>query len=290
MFKNTITLLLLFVCLQNISAQHRLELGVMLGPSNYQGDLSSNQLDEMAKNVSLAGSLQAKYFFNDYVGLRSELLFGRFKGNDATSTSPNRLIRNLSFRNDIQSLSIAGEVNVLRYNPKEDNNYTLFLFGGLGVYHHNPKALYNNSWVALQPIGTEGQTLKKYPNLKPYSLIGFTSVMGGGFKFALNPQLNLTIELSANRAFNDYIDDVSGAAPSTYDFVEENNLKGAELSYRTREIAGQPKISVGENIRGNQSIVDWFLNGGIVLSYNIYDPGSGKNFKKGVYKGKCYQF
>ncbi len=285
-------LLLTFVLLtivSTLSAQRRLELGLSLGPTNYQGDLSSSNIQEMTNNVSLSGSLQGKYFFNDHWGIRSSFMYGRFKGDDATSTNKERNIRNLSFRNDIMDLSLCAEVNVFPFNAKEKNNYTLFFFGGFSGFYSNPKAFYNNKWIALQPIGTEGQYLNKYPNLTPYSRTGLSLVSGGGIKVALNQQWHIVVEMSGYRAFSDYIDDVSGGAPSTYDFVEEGQVLASELSFRRREIPGEPKISAGEYTRGNKSIVDWYVTGGITVAYTIYDPGSGNMFKKG-YKGKCYQF
>ena len=290
MLKKIILLsIFLFALHPMLTAQRRLELGIMLGPTNYQGDLSSSNIQEMAKNVGLSGGLQGKYFFNDFLGLRSAFMYGRFNGNDAYATNPERVKRNLSFRNDIADLSLCAEVNVLRYNPKEKYNYTLFLFGGVSGYYNNPKAFYNNKWVALQPIGTEGQYLKKYPDLKPYSRFGATLLAGGGVKMALGTQWNVTIEMSGFRAFSDHIDDVAGIAPSTYDFVEEGQVAASELSYRGRELPGQPRIVTVPYTRGNSSIVDWYVTGGITLTYNIYDPGSGNMFKKG-HSNKCYEF
>jgi hypothetical protein len=290
MLKKIIQLsIVLLITASTLMAQRRLELGLSLGPTNYQGDLSSSNIQEMADNVGLSGALQGKYFFNDHWGVRSAFMYGRFNGDDSKSTNAERILRNLSFRNDIADLSVCGEVNLFPFNPKEKNNYTLFLFGGFSGYYSNPKAFYNNKWVALQPIGTEGQYLKKYPDITPYSRTGLSLVSGGGIKFAFNPQWHVIIEMSGYRAFSDYIDDVSGNTPSTYDFVEEGQVAAAELSYRRREIPGEPKISPTVYTRGNKSIVDWYVTGGITIAYNIYDPGSGNMFKKG-YKGKCYQF
>ena len=61
----------------------------------------------------------------------------------------------------------------------------------------------------LRPLGTEGQGSEAYPGRKPYNNIAFCIPLGVGFKYNLNPSLNLGFEITYNFTTTDYLDDVS---------------------------------------------------------------------------------
>lgn len=170
-----------------------------------------------------------QYRYGPRIGLKAELLYGRLTGDDFTSANPSdaqalsRYIRNLSFRNDILDLSIMSQIylfkNYLDYGQRKFFNF--YINGGFSIFYHNPKGRvpdfkitgerFPNSgdWVALRPLGTEGQFSQYYDN-KPYSNVQFSVPFGGGFVFRLTDQLDFTFEINYRILLTDYIDDVSG--------------------------------------------------------------------------------
>jgi hypothetical protein len=65
------------------------------------------------------------------------------------------------------------EVNYLEHrmgNPGD--RFTAFLFTGIAAYNHMPEAFASGNWIALQPLGTEGQgtTWGDSMGLTPYSM------------------------------------------------------------------------------------------------------------------------
>ena len=99
--------------------------------------------------------------------------------------------------------------------------FNMYINAGFSVFYHNPMGKVpefkiNNErypnfgeWVALRPLGTEGQ-FSEYYDIKPYSNIQFSIPFGGGFVFLLNERLDFTFEINYRVLLTDYIDDVSG--------------------------------------------------------------------------------
>jgi hypothetical protein len=95
------------------------------------------------------------------------------------------------------------------------------LLTGVTVLYHNPKSRvpeftvdgrrFSNygDWVALRPLGTEGQYSDHY-DVKPYSKIQPAWPIGGGFEFKLSERMNICIEFAYRFLVTDYLDDVSG--------------------------------------------------------------------------------
>ena len=129
---------------------------------------------------------QRKFFPN--WSARVSLSYGRLRGDDAESADKSdlkdagRWERNLSFRNDIKKLS-AVAIYDLRSNYNtfhKRSEFTPYVFAGLAVFYHNPKAYYKGNlmpegWYALQPLQTEGV---KYS--KDFSSV-FLSVLGRAY-------------------------------------------------------------------------------------------------------------
>ncbi len=196
---------------------------------NYFGDLSpktnpfSTEISQM--KIGISGFIQ--YQYTPSISFRTELLYGRIMANDFDSDDLNdkeasrRYIRNLSFRNDIFELSFTGQYHIFRnyldFRSRKFINF--YLIAGIGVFYHNPKAKvpefkpdnsrFPNSgeWVALRPLGTEGQFSPHY-NTKPYSLIQLSFPAGCGISLKLTERLDFKAELSYRYLLTDYLDDV----------------------------------------------------------------------------------
>ena len=158
-------------------------------------------------------------------------------------------------------------------------------------YHHlffNPKAEYKGKLYDLQPLGTSGQGLSKYPDRKPYKLNTGSIYFGGGMRVAVAPQLSLGIEFSAFRTFSDYLDDVAGYyVPFTDILQETGNQVAAALSNREGEYKGSDQIILksATESRGNVKVFDYYYQFGITAMYNFEDP-FGNKAKNGFSKKK----
>ncbi len=90
----------------------------------------------------------------------------------------------------------------------KNNRHSLYLFGGIGALYFNPKGrLPNGLYTNLRPLHTEGQGLPNGP--KQYSRLSICIPLGIYYKFIINKQYTLGVELGWYKTFTDYIDDVS---------------------------------------------------------------------------------
>jgi hypothetical protein len=219
----------------------------------YFGDLApaENFMSTDISQIKPGISAFINYRYAPRMSLKTELLFGRLTGDDYTSADPkdpaalSRYIRNLSFRNDILDLSVMSQFyvfkNYLDFGARK--SFNIYINGGMSVFYHNPQGRvpdfkinnerYPNSgkWVALRPLGTEGQYSEHY-DAKPYSNFQFSIPFGGGLNFKLNERLDFDFEINYRFLLTDYIDDVSGK------YVDLGALDGdlaKSMSDRSRE-------------------------------------------------------
>lgn len=267
MTKKNINLILFFLLLPFLSFSQHSELGIMLGVSAYQGDLSPSNTRLNPGQLNPMVGIFGKRNFNQYFAVRLGFNYGILSAEDSKSTIDASKIRNLSFRSNIFEGNLIFEWNILGYEPYNlEKPWSPYLFGGVAFFHYNPKAKYDGDWVELQPLGTEGQGLAAYPDRKPYNLNSFAIPMGGGIKFALSDTWNIGAEAGVRMAFTDYIDDVSGSYVEESLLLEQNPLSAA-LANRS----GTP-IETGKG-RGNNQVSDWYAFIGITLSRNFLDNG-----------------
>lgn len=227
--------------------------------------------------------------------------------NDQFNDSYYRYRRNVSFKNHIKDLSVT-----FVYDFIENNNYYTkrpkfapYIFSGISIFHHNPKARIPaqdvhgrplagaGKWVELQPMGTEGQ----YANLletdanygiKPYKRLQPAIPIGVGARFTYRSQVNLFCEFTFRYTFTDYLDDVSRNYVDLGVFEDEVTRS---LSYRgndtpiirhqsyTGRDGNQYTVEAGfgsehpSNIRGNKNDKDMIflftIGGQYILTYQF---------------------
>lgn len=280
----------------NNFAQKRLEIGPAIGISFYQGDVLGTTIPEISSNINFAGGIHAGYYFNDYLGVHFELQRGKASGGDKFAEFPERRKRNLSFESPVTNFGGRFDWEITGYNPKQGRNFSIYGFAGGGILFFNPKAEYKGTTYRLQPLGTEGQGLQKYPERKPYKLYAPYMQAGGGIKFAISENLNAGVEFSVYRAFTDYLDDVAGAyVPYTDILAEKGDFIAAALSSRSGELLNTDQIVLksATDGRGNAKVYDYYYVGTIKLTYNFYDPFGGKGIKRfSKYKNpkNCFRF
>ncbi|MBI1182958.1 hypothetical protein GC194_01710 [bacterium] len=244
-----------------------LEAGFFGGFSNYQGDLSAglNKTD-FWKN---AGGFLVKYHFDRTVKLRAGLYAGRVTADDATSIYYWRKNRNLNFRSNIYEFQLVSEIHMFT-GPSFTKKFHPYIFGGLAGFHFNPQGRYDNTWINLQPLGTEGQETNYLSHRSKYSLFSIAIPMGGGLEFNLGHRIYLSLEFSFRWTLTDYLDDVSGYYPDPNEMeikYGENSLN-QKMADRRLEKENYP---VGEGFnrfqrRGDPTTKDRYVFFGVNLT------------------------
>ena len=290
-------------------------VGISLNVVNYFGDLAP-KASILSTDLSLT-RMGFGVFGNRRLGprfsVRGSLNYGRVKGDDFVAADPGgdparfRYVRNLQFRNDIIELSATGIIDLVENLATYRSRKAIvpYVFAGLGVLYHNPKALVpevdvNNGdlpfanagdWVSLSPLNTEGVSYKKIQLAIPFGL---------GLRFKMNERWDLSFEIGYRQLFFDYLDDVSN------DFVDLGSLSSdlaRALSDRSREVTAVESGAIREtgvipnglesyvspfdgntyttiagygrdakdNIRGNKSDNDSYMMTGFHISYILQD-------------------
>lgn len=213
-------------------------VGFNVNALNYFGDLAPvNRAASTDISFTRPGfGVSYKYHFHPSMSVRAAYNWGRLRGDDSTS-DPNepenqaRYWRNLSFRNDIQELTLGLEFYLFAENnsPTYRNPFNVYLFLGAGVFNHSPRGLVPEydyqtlgpnpgdgaptldnagEWVKLRDLGTEGQLLDG--GAGAYSKVEFCVPVSIGATMRLPGNFNAGIEFSYRHTFTDYLDDVSG--------------------------------------------------------------------------------
>ncbi|MBC7426488.1 MAG: outer membrane beta-barrel protein [Bacteroidia bacterium] len=263
-------------------ANNSLDFGVLLGGSNYIGELTKGFAPVIGETRP-AGGLIIRYNLSPAFTLRGSALYGRVQGTDKNfNNDAYKKRRNLSFRSDIIEFSGQVEWNILGYeNTKTSYGWSPYLFAGIGVFRYNPKAqfLYNpllhdaslagqdKEWIELQPLGTEGQETTKFNDKRRYSLTQLSFPIGAGVKFQLDDNWAIGLEFGLRKTFTDYIDDISTV------YIDDQIVGGAggfmatALKDRSQEV-NQEKFANNE-ARGNSKKKDWYMIAGVTLTYRI---------------------
>ena len=220
--------------------------------------------------------------------VRAGLNYSQISGKDSNSSNKSISQRNLSFRSRLLEFSLLGEWNIPGFQPYGlAKPFSPFLFAGVAFTSFNPKANFNDEWIALQPLGTEGQGIPGFDS--PYSKTALAIPFGIGVKWALNDAINIGFEVGARMTFSDYLDDVGGNYADHAELLAGNGELAAALANRTGELfGGEPVIVPGGTPRGDASNNDWYFTTAISISYNFLDNGLvGIRRKTGRGKG-CY--
>ena len=255
-------------------SQH-FEAGILIGASNYVGDLSNNSSNLYLKETKPAFGGLARYNFSHLFAVRGSINYTWVAGRDANVGNDDFVrMRNLSFKSSILEFSLMGEVNLPGYQP-----YGMYmpispyLFGGISFFKYAPRTRYQGNWVDLQPLGTEGQGMPGRDGA--YNLTSIAIPFGVGVKYALSDKINLGIEIGARRTLTDFLDDVSATYVAYPELLAANGKLAADLGNRTGELMGnnEPVVVETGTQRGDLKSQDWYFILGITASYNFLDNG-----------------
>jgi hypothetical protein len=291
-------ILLVAVALTSFSAksQYNWDFGAQAGASNYLGDIgggAGKRKDfvgdmKLAKTQFTVGGF-GRYKVNQYLSAKAGLNWVRITGADNKSTNPGRTGRNLSFQNDIIELELVGqiffyEIPDLGHTYKYRNDFKMYAFAGISGFYHNPKTYYQGSWVALQPLETEG---------KHYSKFNAAIPIGLGFFFTVDKRHRIGWEFNWRTTFTDYLDDVSGNYADNETLG--NDPTRIALANRRGELPKSEGGAAPGNYepgmkRGDPTHNDSYITTSVYYSYvlrgksNFYKAKYGSIFKKNKYK------
>ena len=268
---------LLFLFL-NVSAQ-KTDIGLNLYGTNYVGDFTDNFSDRdiasyplyLVQTSRFGFGGHVRYRLTDQLSARGNVNFIRIENADSLSDLNKKIVRNLSFRNDIIEFNALLEYQ-FRPTGTLRNEYksSPFVSAGIGLIRHNPKARIGDEWYALQPLGTEGQGLFNYPTREEYSLSQLVIPLGVGWRFIFNDYWAMAIELNYRHTFTDYLDDISKSYVDNAQLLATNGAISAALADRTPERFGDFSPNPEGTVRGNETETDIFYYVGVSLSYTIW--------------------
>lgn len=267
----------------------QLEAGLSVGLSSYQGDLAPNSINGSLSQLHFSGGVFGRYNINNFIAAKLAVNYGRVSAEDARASTEQQRLRNLSFRSNVYEGSLTAEFNILGYQPYNfERTFSPYLFGGISVFHFNPETFFNNEWVRLQPLGTEGQGIAGFE--EPYDLVQIAIPFGLGVKYALNDQWNIGLEIGLRKTFTDFLDDVSGLYGDQALILAENGELAAALNDRTGEISDEVIVRTENSQRGNPERDDTYIIGGVFISYNFSDNGLVGGRRKTKRKTGCPTF
>lgn len=266
--------------------QPALEAGLLGGVTYYSGELDPQLLGVIPGDMHPAGGFFLRLNTTPHTAVRLSFLQGKVSADDANARNQELVNRNLSFSSDIQELGLTFEYNLFGLRGKAHSFFSPYVFGGIAVFHFNPQAKYQGEWVALQPLGTEGQGSATYPDRKPYSLTSTAFPIGAGVKMTISPRISFGVETGLRYTLTDYLDDVSTTYP-VFDKAESGGALTVALSDR---ILTDHSFEAGSfHTRGNPDTKDWYYFAGFSFSWHFDKAKSGRYALSG--KGvKCYHF
>lgn len=242
------------------------EVGFGLGTAAYFGDLNTHSSFRAVKPVA---GIFYRYFFNTYLGASLHVHFGQLGFSDTYNQDSVQHVRNLSFDTEFWDFSLQGDLNFFRFEPGSLHyRFTPFFTLGIGALHFNPYTYYQDEKYYLQPLGTEGQGSKLYPDRKRYALWALQIPIGVGLKYNLNRSWNISCVATYHYTTTDYLDDVSTTYAGPGAFPAGVNGK-ATLSSILQDRSGYygPPIGQAGRQRGNPQNNDQYIGIEISIAY-----------------------
>ncbi len=257
----SIFIILFFFIATNLAKGQAWEVGVWGGTSMYFGDLNPTF---GFKDPGLAAGVFGRYNFNPRVSVKAGFNYADLGYADRLTSHPFQVARNLDFQSHTYEGALQIEFNFLKYiHGHEDHFFTPYFLAGGSVFRFNPRTKYEDEWVNLQPLGTEGQGKNE-----EYARTQMGIVYGGGFKFDLNIAWSINVEISSRILFTDYLDDVSTVYPDQDALRQLRGDLAVALYDRSYEVFESPIGEAGRQ-RGDSLGNDSFATIGISLVYNF---------------------
>jgi hypothetical protein len=270
---------------------------VHLNAMNYFGDLVPKTSFASLRIGATRPNIGVSYMhrFSPRLSGRAAFSYGRISGSDNLAADKNdaeasyRYYRNLSFRNDIVEASGVAVIDLFenRGTYLKRREIAPYLFAGVGFFHHNPKAEIDGKFVALQPLGTEGQKKSGgFEGRKPYKRLQISVPFGAGVRYKIDRQYDVGFEIGWRKTFTDYLDDVSQTyadpgvlSPEALKFASRSNEKGQISALPLKDQIKFSGYGVKGQKRGTDNEQDWFIVSGFYFSYILTPTAKSPKFR-----------
>jgi hypothetical protein len=256
-----------------------IEFGVYGGVSNYIGDVSEQKMrfDQFHPSAALMG----RYNVSQRFTLKGMIAYGKVSGADSLASKPKNQMRNTNFNSDIYEFSVHGEYNLIpnKLSGRGGKPFIPYIFGGIGIFHFNPKTSFGGSTYELQPLGTEGQGTTQYNNLKKYDLTTICLPMGFGLKKRISQSFVVGVEAGLRFTFTKYLDDVGGKYANSNVVARAYGPTAGSLANRTGEVAADyPNLPIAKegDRRTTPGLIfgtDMYFMAGFSVSYIFQNTG-----------------
>ena len=244
------------------------EVGLFGGGSYYIGDL--NPSTHFVGSKPAFGAI-VRYNLSKRHSFRVTGSYGQISANDANSSDPWQVNRNLNFESKLYEVAAGFEICLLPYAINDmKNRFTPYFFYELAWLKMNPTTNnINGNEVLLSDFGTEGQGTE-LSDRKTYSLNQISVPLGVGIKFNIVKRVAISLEYGVRMTFTDYLDDVSGDYANQ---VAIANLRGP-LAASIADPSLNNISSLPSANRGNPNNKDWYTFYGAMITikpwkYNV---------------------
>ncbi|MBK7297124.1 MAG: hypothetical protein IPI91_10995 [Flavobacteriales bacterium] len=256
-----ICLLIVIGSLIQVHAQVN-EIGITGGLMYYIGDL--NPTRHYPKGTKPAVGIVFRHNINDRYAIRLQGLYGTLQASDSNSPDSLQQLRNLSFRSRLFEAAVLFEINFFKYRDKgkEGKFWTPFIFGGLAYFRADPQAQLGDTWIRLQPLGTEGQGTT-VADRDIYKIDRIAIPFGAGLK------ANGPVRLPVGMGTTSHLDGLYRRCERKYvdnGLLEFENGPIAAI-YADRSGLPQAGISNAGRARGDTNTRDWYQYTGFSITY-----------------------
>lgn len=244
------------------------EFGVFGGGAYYIGDINPS-VHFVYSKPAYGGVF--RYNLSKRHTFRVTGTYGEVYGDDANSSDPWQVNRNLNFQSKLFELAAGFEVCLLPYAINDmKNRFTPYFFYKLAWLRMNPTTSnVNGNEFELNDFGTEGQG-SQLSDQRNYKLNQLSVPLGLGIKFNIVRRVAISLEYGIRMTFTDYMDDVSGDYVNTLSLIALKGSLAGDFSDPSLNNAGS---ITGAN-RGNPNNKDWYAFYGAMLTikpwkYNV---------------------
>lgn len=261
-------------------------VGELGGKDNGNGHFLSDY-DFLSQRFMLTGGMRYKIL--NPLAVKGSISYAMLAGSDAKTKDIYREDRNLSFRTNLWELSFQLEYSIIpepiNYRASRRRKFTwrsllninTYVFAGFSAFYYNPKAKDNGEggtgkWVALQPLGTEGQGLVE--GREKYKRLAVAIPFGVGFKYPISRMMSMGIEFGPRYTSTDYLDDVS----TTYvdnEWLASKDPQAARMADRSLK---NNELNVVYNAgaqRGESKYNDFYMFTVVSVTYKLTTGRNG---------------
>ncbi|MBK6700430.1 MAG: hypothetical protein IPG55_11145 [Saprospiraceae bacterium] len=125
------SVILLFLMLAQFkSFSQSIDLGLVMGGSNYSGDLTYTARDVL-RQTKMAIGLHFRYDFSNMISFKLQGMRLAVAADDKISTQDWQQRRNLNFKSTIYNLDLLGQINLMGFFYPDPKRFNVYLTGGL---------------------------------------------------------------------------------------------------------------------------------------------------------------